>query len=241
MLKVTLTSVIGKKYLLTGTQQSSPVVCPEEALVGLVAEESRTDVAVPGAPGVVAGQARYGAIQTELPFMLNADTGEKMEALYREFRQGWSRSKPCVMQVEADRAGGPYFLNLVLDRHLGGVPVDMSRRTSTVVTVPVFNPVGMFRSALKTGTRSVTVTNLGDVPIYPKIRNLGAGGPVTTPSGARFTLPKSTTATVFDTDPRRLRLPGAFPESVPPGKSGTWVLPTGASLEWTQLVVDPWA
>lgn len=241
MLKVTLTSAIGKKYLLTGTQQSSPVVCPEEALVVLVAEESRTDVAVPGAFGVLAGQARYGAIQAELPFMLNADTGEKMETLYREFRQGWSRSKPCVMQVEADRPGGPYFLDLVLDRHLGGVPVDMSRRTSTVVTVPVFNAEGMFRSALKTGTKTVTVTNSGDVPIYPKIRNLGAGGPVTTPSGARFTLPKATTATVFDTDPRRLRLPGAFPESVPPGKSGTWVLPTGASLEWTQLVVDPWA
>lgn len=241
MLKVTLTSAIGKKYLLTGTRQSSPVVCPEEALVGLVADEDRTDVAVPGNAGVIPGMRRYGAIQTDLPFMLNADTGEEMEALYREFRQGWSRSKPCVMQVEADRPGGPYFLDLVLDRHLGGVPVDMSRRTSAVVTVPVFNAGGMFRSALKTGTGRVTVTNSGDVPVYPKIRNLGAGGVITTPSGARFTLPKSTTATVVDTDPRRLRLPGAFPESVPPGKSGTWVLPAGASLEWTLLVVDPWA
>ena len=168
MLKVTLTSAIGNKYLLTGTRQSSPVVCPEEALVILVAEESRTDVAVPGAFGVVAGQARYGAIQAELPFMLNADTGEKMETLYREFRQGWSRSKPCVMQVEADRPGGPYFLDLVLDRHLGGVPVDMSRRTSAVVTVPVFNAGGMFRSALKTGTGDVTVTNSGDVSYIPQ-------------------------------------------------------------------------
>ena len=48
MLEVTLTSAIGKTYLLTGSTRTSPVLAPVEALTPLSATSSRTDLAVPG-------------------------------------------------------------------------------------------------------------------------------------------------------------------------------------------------
>lgn len=242
MLKVELTTTTRKTYLLTGTETQSPVLAPEAALVELIGKAVRTDLAVPARSGVLLGRTRFTELKTSLEFYLHADDGETMEQVYREFRQGWSLEKPCTLAVTADHVEGTFYLDLWLDQPLPGVSVDMRRRTSTVLPVQVVNPTGLFRSETQTGTGLVTVTNWGDGVIYPKIRNIGPGGIVTSPSGATWTLPPSTQAqTTLDLDPRELRQPGVFPEGVEPGDRQSWSLPQGATLEWSVLIADPWA
>lgn len=243
MLNVTLTLATGKQYDLTGHTTSSPVLSPEAALVPLVGEAVRTDLAVPAGHGVLPGRRRYGAIQAEIPFYLHANNGEEMAVIYKEFRAGWHlyddpRAIPCQLSADADRPGGPYTLDLYLDRHIPGPTVDMRHRTSTELTLAVFGPTGLYRSATATGTGTVTIDNGGDGEIYPRIKTPG-GGTVTAPSGATFTLPDE--PIIINTHPQTLRTPGILPESVAPGGSATWELSPGVELQWELLVGDPWA
>lgn len=244
MLNVVLISALGDEWRLSGTGQDSSVLSPYGSLVELRANVSRSDLPVPGGAGVLPGARRFGPISTELEFFLKARDGEALEEMHRRLRQGWAaatRSNPCVISIESDNPLSPLAFELVVDGVLPGVPVDMRRRSAETLRVPVVCFDGVAKSSVMAGTGSVTVTNHGDVPVWPKIRYQGAGGAVTNPSGAKFTLPRATAETIIDLDPRMLRLDGAFPESVPPGGAGVWVLPAGAQLEWTLGVADPWS
>lgn len=242
MLEVTLLGVNGKEYDLTGSERTSPVLAPEATLEGLVGRPTRTDLAIPGRSGVIPGKRRFGAIETELSFYLHNMNGElDMEEVYKDFRQAWSLDDPTQVKINADHPLGDFVSDLQLAQVIPGVPVDMRKRSSTVVRVSVFDPGGLFRSMPLTGTGTVTVTNTGDGIVYPKLTYSGLGGEVISPSGARFTLPPVGELTVIDLDPQYLRLDGVFPEGVPPKKSGTWVLPAGVTASWEILVSDPWA
>lgn len=247
MLEVTLSGVNGRQWDLTGTPSTSQVLAPMSALTGLVGVASRMDMPRPGRAGVAPGDLQFGALETQVDFYLHADDGEEMERLYVEFRQSWrlwskiKRPPPTVIKAQADHPLGPFFLDLWLSQPLPGVPVDMRRRTSTTVTANVFNPTGLARSMPISGTGEVTLLNSGDEVVYPQLTYKGAGGVVTSPSGATFTLPPSDERTTINLDPQHLHLDGAFPEGVPPGESGTWVLPEGVTASWEIRVADPWA
>lgn len=128
------------------------------------------------------------------------------------------------------------------------------------VTLDLIANDGLWWSATivsPTGEKNVTVTNSGDVPAHPKIRWGGAGGEVTLPSGATFTLPQVTAPRSISFDPLEmlavrddkgeldretwLKLRGkALPESVPAGESRKFMIPSGASISWHVGVFDPW-
>lgn len=244
MLNVVLITALGDKWRLSGTDRDSEVLSPYGSLVELRADVSRSDLPVPGGAGVLPGVRRLGAISTELEFYLKARDGEDLEDVHRRLRQGWAAAtpdNPCVIIIESDNPLSPLTFELVVDGVLPGVAVDMRRRSAETLTVPVVCFDGVAKSSVMTGTGTVTVTNYGDVSVWPKIRHEGAGGVVTNPSGAKFTIPRAAEETIIDLDPRVLRLEGAFPESVPPGATGVWVLPAGAQLEWTLGVADPWS
>lgn len=244
MLNVVLITALGDEWRLSGTDRDSEVLSPYGSLVELRANASRSDLPVPGGAGVLPGVRRFGPISTELEFYLKARDGEDLEDVHRRLRQGWAAAtpdNPCVIIIESDNPLSPLTFKLVVDGVLPGVAVDMRRRSAETLTVPVVCFDGVAKSSVMTGKETVTVTNYGDVSVWPKIRYEGAGGVVTNPSGAKFTLPRATEETIIDLDPRVLRLEGAFPESVPPGATGVWVLPAGAQLEWTLGVADPWS
>ena len=244
MLNVVLITALGDKWRLSGTDRDSEVLSPYGSLVELRADVSRSDLPVPGGAGVLPGVRRLGAISTELEFYLKARDGEDLEDVHRRLRQGWAVAtpdNPCVIIIESDNPLSPLTFELVVDGVLPGVAVDMRRRSAETLTVPVVCFDGVAKSSVMTGKETVTVTNYGDVSVWPKIRHEGAGGVVTNPSGAKFTIPRAAEETIIDLDPRVLRLEGAFPESVPPGATGVWVLPAGAQLEWTLGVADPWS
>lgn len=244
MLNVVLITALGDKWRLSGTDRDSEVLSPYGSLVELRANASRSDLPVPGGAGVLPGVRRFGPISTELEFYLKARDGEDLEDVHRRLRQGWAAAtpdNPCVIIIESDNPLSPLTFELVVDGVLPGVPVDMRRRSAESLMVPVVCFDGVAKSSVMAGTGEVTVTNHGDVSVWPKIRYKGTGGVVTNPSGAKFTLPRAAQETIIDLNPQTLRLDGAFPESVPPGGTGAWVLPAGAQLEWTLGVADPWS
>ncbi|MDH4657358.1 hypothetical protein J7S19_01785 [Corynebacterium pyruviciproducens] len=234
MLNVELAMATGQTYVLTGSPLTEPVLAPEGNLRELRGVASRSDLSRPGRPGVLPGKRRFGAIEQEITFYLRAQNGEEMERVYREFRRGWDGV--CTFKVEADHPQGAFFLDVVAGV-LPGVDVDARRRTQMNLAVPVFNSTGLFRSGART---SLTVANVGDATVFPRIVNTGSGGTVRGPSGASWSLPASSVAPLVDLAPEKLMIDGAFPEGVEPGETGTWSLPDGAQLVWELLVANPW-
>lgn len=245
MLDVTLITPLGDEYRLSGTDRDSPVLAPYGALQELRANVTRNDQPDPFGTGVTLGARTFGAIQTELEFLLKAPEGETLERIYSRFRQGWvsaTRENPCVIRIESDNPLSPLTFEAVVNGSLPGTQVDMSRRTSETIRVPVVCPLGVAQSSLMSKEGEVEIYNPGDVPIWVSLRYSGRGGLVTAPSGAKFTLPPAggDSEQVVSMDPRDLRLDGAFPENIPPGESGTWVVPTGVKVQWRVGVADPW-
>lgn len=100
-----------------------------------------------------------------------------------------------------------------------------------------------------------TVTNWGDVPVWPVVVWEGRGGRVVLPSGVGFTLPavvgrhelplaRTNAGRVFgpggEVDRALSRQVGAVSEMVPVGESREYTVPDGAVLVWTVGVFDPW-
>lgn len=227
---------------LTGTPATSEVLAPEGALVDLVGGVDRSDMARPGGAGVLPGQARFPAISADIDFYFRTESRERMGELVSEFRRGWSLwgqgVKPVLFRIDGGLS--PMFFEAWLSRPIQGAEVDASKRTQLTLPVPVFIPRGLARTSVFRGEGEVLVTNSGDVTVFPDILYSGAGGEVTAPSGAVFTLPPSQDEVVVSMNPARLRLDGVFPEGVAPDDSGVWRLPAGAVLSWVIEVADPW-
>lgn len=113
---------------------------------------------------------------------------------------------------------------------------------------------GVWSSQHASSDNLVTVTNLGDVPIWPEIIWDGAGGQVILPSGAAFQLPqvagrhslplaRQNAGRVFSgagLERELSRQVGAVGEQVPVGESRQFQIPDGAELHWREGVLDPW-
>lgn len=248
MLKVTLTTAIGKQYLLTGAPVESPVLAPEAALVELISAASRSDQVVPSRAGVLAGRTRWGAIDQSIDFYLHADSGEGLDALDAEFRRGlhvWApdrvvRPKPATLKIETNNPNSPMYLEVWLSRPLPGAVVDPSKRTAETITATLFNPNGLFRAETQKGTGTVRVVNPGDEIVYPRLEGIGSGGVVKGPSGATWPWPNTGKPVAVNLDSQALRLAGAFPEGVPPGGTGTYTLPAGVTLSYAPMFASPW-
>ena len=236
-MKVILHTGNGEQFLLTGSRLSTNVAAPESALLQLVGSSTRSDMRIPGRPGVLAGDKNYQPIDVEIPFYLMAYTADEMEDVHRRFRQGWRGAR---FEIQADHPLSPLFLD-VDDFSLPGVQVDVAKRRALTISVRIFSASGLFSSEVLQGANNVTVTNDGDVDIFPTAKYTGNGGQVTNPSGATWTLEPVTEETTVSFDPLKNRTPGVLSESIKPGASGVWKMPPGAQLFWTVQVADPWA
>lgn len=249
MLEVTMKTPNGKNYLLTGAETESPVLAPLAALETLVGQATRSDQVVPSRAGVLAGRTRWGALEQEIEFYIHADTGEEMNQIYTDFRQGlkvWAPErpvppKPAVLEILTDHPMAPLHIDVWLARPLPGTTVDMSTRTSHTITAALFNPVSLFRTRPRRVTGTATVNNLGDAIIYPRLEGKAAGGTVRFPSGAVWQWPSRGGPLSVNLDPRELKTPGAFPEGVPPGRKGTYQVPAGVEVVYELLYADAWA
>ncbi|STC97514.1 hypothetical protein [Corynebacterium renale] len=124
-----------------------------------------------------------------------------------------------------------------------------------VVRVALIADGGVWVSPV-TATGAVTVTNAGDVPVWPTIMWKGNGGKVTLPSGASFILPATPTARTIDLnrsssgvvraadgeiDAALSRTVDSISECVPVGHRGVFTVPTGATMTYNIGVLDVFA
>lgn len=171
--------------------------------------------------------------------------------LWPEFMAAWSTRREGTLVLEGESR---FELPVRLAESVR-VP---SRRPApgVEVSLPLVSDGGVWLSSVVTDTENVTVTNWGDVNVWPHLVWEGAGGAVTLPSGARLTLPKVSGLHEVSLDPMdggevvRLldgtvddalsREVGAVGESVPVGENRTYTLPKGVSLCWRVGVFNPW-
>ncbi|WP_172768814.1 hypothetical protein [Corynebacterium glutamicum] len=232
----------GDSWDLLGSPLTSQVMAPLGALQTLVGNVVRNDVARPGGVGVIPGQTKFGALQTTVDFFLQSDDMADTDMKFRKAFSLWEESAaPVVIEVDAGHAMGKFYWDLWLAQPLPVWSVRPDRVDSETITAQLFNPMGLARSDPMTGEGIVTVTNPGDVTVYPSFVYSGSGGVVETPSGAVFTLPDVEEFTVIKTDSMNLKIDGVFPEGVPPKGVGQWVLPPGVKAVWDIRVINPWS
>lgn len=100
-------------------------------------------------------------------------------------------------------------------------------------------------------TGSVNVTNWGDVPVWPEIVWSGHEQSVVLPSGVSFPLPRVSDTYRLPLDRRasgkainestgKLAGTDAVGEMVPVGATRQYTVTSGARVEWSVGVIDPW-
>lgn len=176
-----------------------------------------------------------------------------VSALAQRFAKGCSPIDPGRLIVE--RGDGPRW-ELPATAVFPGLPspnmVDGAQRFQLALS----SPDGLWRSAYSSKEPSVTVTNSGDATTYPTIVWKGAGGRVTLPSGAKFTLPQTQQPRMVRLDPAesteicfpngqadpamRTLLWGTPVEGVPRKQTKKFLIPQGAELHWEIYSYTPW-
>ncbi|CAB0998278.1 hypothetical protein FRC0497_01453 [Corynebacterium diphtheriae] len=191
-----------------------------------------------------------------LDVFARADGGLTATDAWVALRQDFKRRAPFGTLV----VGSPLGLASARVRLSGELPppdVDDVMAAEKPLRVPLSNDDGVWWLEAQSFPDTVTVTNFGDVTVWPEIVWNGAGGVVKLPSGASFNLPAVKNKHLISLHPKRTRkvldAAGGFdddvykqlrgvilPEGVATGGSGVFTVPTGAELRWKVGVLDPW-
>lgn len=226
------------------------VVLKRGGVSGLVASPSRAGLSSVLFPGQVVGDTVVGPMTGSLTVGLCGDVA----GWWARLLDVWSVHDAGTLELAT--SVGRFWCRARLSAPLSAPASDMSRsRLVDGVQIPVIVDEGVWWSGPESGTGTVTVTNHGDTMTYPSIGWVGAGGPVTLPSGTSFVLPATS-------DDRRLRLSdaeslavvdddgnldrtlwpiaGAVAEGIPRGGTRTYLLPPGATLYAPIAHFNPW-
>lgn len=220
-----------------------------DSLSGLVGEFQDTPIQTVGVPGArVDFRDRVVAPMTG-SFTLVVLSVEQ----WLSVRQAFSTTKYGRLELRSE--GRIYSCPVRLSASLPA-PQAAPKHGSTVEVSLVSDGDrgGVWSRSYQSDKKSVTVTNLGDVPVWPTVEWEGSGGAVTLPSGATLELPavdrphflplarnkagKVTSDRGFE--PEVTKKIGAVGEQVPVGEERTFSLPGGAKLHWREGVLDPW-
>jgi hypothetical protein len=187
---------------------------------------------------------------------VRAGQGRHAHDIWAEFRHGFSILPPLgTLQIESPM--GTMHAQVRLNGAPSDLEVDDATADMWALSIPLAIDTGYWETGPFRKSGNVTVTNSGQVYIWPEIVWEGAGGKVTLPSGAEFTLPAVDSTRRLHLDPQRShqvlnglgvrdddlwrRIRGQIiSEGVPPGQSRQYTLPDGAFLEWRIGVLDPW-
>lgn len=246
----------GRVWPLHGRGRRHGVIVLEDGVSGLVGEAKDSVVEPVGAPGQLFDSVEVQAVEGELKCIL-VPHGETVGELFSRWRAAWSRRKCGTLQIrQRDLGASTWSLQVRLAEGMDLPEVDPQGMAPCEVSVRVVGDGGVWLSDEARAAGTVTVANFGDVPVWPSVVWKGAGGKVTLPSGATFTLPAATDRRVMHLDPaeslvvtdmngvvdRDLWLKVAstgWAEPVMPDKTATFTVPKGAELAWHVGVLDP--
>lgn len=253
-MKITYVSPWGRATVLT---DNGPIFVREDGFRNMVGVLARNDVAVPGRAGVRPGRRTVSPIKTTLPVHINDRNGEyNLIDLWAQWREDWSLDQDGTLIFEDTHPLGVLTIPARLDGVPLGVGKDLRDENAVDIDMPVFCHSGVFQTYPVRTTGEVDNT-VGKVPVWGEIEWEGAGGEVTAPSGAVFTLPSTAERRRLLLDPSEscavTTLDGivdttlsdrvahtVYPETCPPGAQTRWVLPAGAEFNYQLGVLDPW-
>lgn len=220
-----------------------------DSLSGMVGEFSDTQIQTVGMPGARVDFRDRVIAPMSGSFALVVLSGEQ----WLDVRRSFSTTK--YGKLELSRGGNVLETPVRLSATLpppGGRPKEGTQIQVALVSDGEHG--GYWSRRYESADTRVTVTNNGDVPIWPEIVWNGAGGDVTLPSGAKITLPRVAVAHVVSLARDRVGLArplaegtwsvpmwiDAVSEQVPVGETRTFQIPDGANLRWREGVLDPW-
>ncbi|WP_235696714.1 hypothetical protein [Corynebacterium diphtheriae] len=252
--QIMLLTPSGVEWNLT-EKKDRGVFLREGGISGLVGTPSPLVSQAVGAVGQRFFGAEHGPLEGTLSLNIY-DTSGDCAAVFDEFVGSFSTHTPAVLRVSS-KLRGPRFGELRLAAEIESPACEPAEVSELDVDVSVVIDDGAWWSNWVHGNNNVTVTNSGDVPVSPKIRWKGAGGKVTLPSGATFTLPAvshprnlllgidQSLAVVDDQEvlDRETWLKvrdQALPEDIPPGASRVFSVPEGADLLWRLGFLSMW-
>lgn len=232
------------------------VFIKENSLDDLCGDSEDVSTSPTGAPGQQFDGLNVKAMTGTLGCWVQEWEGDSLDEVSANFRSSWSRTQPGTLRAVSHTLGG-VFTQVRLAKSMPPLPVDLREVDGYDLQFSVIADSGVWWMNPLTGTGTVTVTNPGDVPVYPRIRWKGAGGKVTLPSGASFTLPAAQESRIVSLDNAdscavvdekgvldralwRALHPTVMPEGIPVGQSRTYTLPDGSELLWNIGVFDPW-
>ena len=231
----------GHEYEFLDGSDGGPFV-EMDTLSGFVGIFEDTPVQSVGVPGAVVDFRDRVVHQLEGAFTLVVFSRGQWEQVRRDFS---TREYGTLILDSGRRFELPVRLAESLPAP-GHVPASGSR-----IEVSMVADTGVWLSRAS-GKGAVTVTNYGDVPVWPEIVWKGSKQSVVLPSGVRFSLPsvsgeyrlpldrrasgKATseaTGTMVKTD--------AVGEMVPVGAPRQYTVTSGVRVEWSVGVLDPWS
>lgn len=233
------------------TPEGDGVFLLPEGVTGLVGQADDTVVSSVLFPGQVFESLVTRPMTGELRFGVRGRRGD-LQGLWSDFSRLWSRRREGRLIVSSPV--GSVSTGVRLSAGISPPPSSLKNESySPGLNVPVVADSGVWSSGLMHGAGAVEVANPGDVALYPSIV-WTAGGQVVLPSDATFMLPTvegerrlllddSESCAVLNDgalDRDIWPIPGAVAESVPPGESRTFTIPSGARLEWRVSYFDPW-
>lgn len=256
---VHLIDVNGKRWdLSTGAQG---VLLLEDGLSDVRSQRTSEGLRLANVPGQVLHRTAITVepVVASLRVVLDPDFVKlSMDEVWSAWESAWRFDKSCRLWFTPPGGGVPRWIDL----RLGDAGLEMPKRSplgqrAHEVNVPVVGDAGLFFETHTATQNIVTVANLGEVLVWPRVRWKGAGGDLTYHSGAKLRLPEAAAERVFFTDPvesgvitdgtawvdeRRWAQvrPRFISEPTPPGQSRKYGLFAGATLEWDLGFNTPW-
>lgn len=251
---MTYFSPSGKSWVLTSQDWIAGLRAG--GITGLVGKLNPTTITAIGVPGQTIDGFQVPPAEGSLDLFVRGDGMRSATEVWVELRSELRYRAPLgTLMINSPM--GQVSTRLRVSGDLPSPDVDNLHATEKPLRVPVANDSGLWWLEGQHGTGTITVTNHGDVPTWPEIEWVGAGGRVKLPSGATFILPPVQETRRISLEPRRSRyvvdssgkldknlwekIRGVvLPEGVPEEQSRTYELPEGAILRWKIGVLDPW-
>ncbi len=251
--KIRYYSPEGHEWVLIGDEWLAGI--KSGGIDGLVGDGDDVTIARVGDVGQSLDSFQPKPMTGTLTVFVRGDDAADVDAVWAGFRSGFSRTQQGTLVVES-----PSQVLSAGVRLSGPIPAPDEDPTSGGLVRDVQVPLVADRCGWWTdwqsATGTVTVTNWGDLRVWPQIRWNGSPGTVTLPSGAKLSLPRAAEQRVvslsmsqagFVTDKDgasdfklRQQMRGAYPEGIPAGEKRTYQVPQGATFEWQIGVLDPW-
>ena len=250
-MELTYLGTRGTEFVLTSREE--PRVQLNVGGLGLRADARVQAVASELAGGQVPDTLTMPAMSGTLDLLM-VGPGGGLAGLDREWRRNWDLLREGRLVLSGSR--GRVSTQVRLDRVMEAIPEDYRDLDVYPLKMTVVADSGCWWSDLHHGQGFVTVSNSGDWPLTVRIVWKGDGGTVTLPSGMTFQLPYTPVERVLllddeescavtdhagDTDYTLWPLDGVVAEPVPIGATRTYQVPSGARVEWSIPIFDPWA